>query len=239
MKRADPRIKIIAVLAWSILLALNTEMDAAMAGLGGSALLISLSGLPARDVINRLLIINIFIVFIWLALPFSFSCPGDIIAAIGPLEVTSQGMRLAQLLTVKGNAVALGAIAFLGTSTVIDLTAAARRLGAPEKMTTIFILMFRYVQVIGQEYGRLRLAMKVRGFKAGMNIHTYRSLANLVGLLLIRSLDRADRVHAAMLCRGYKGHFWLTNDFHFQKIDLVISFLMLILVGGVLYFVFA
>jgi len=81
--------------------------------------------------------------------------------------------------------------------------------------------------------------MKVRGFKAGMNIHTYRSLANLVGLLLIRSLDRADRVHAAMLCRGYKGHFWLTNDFHFQKIDLVISFLMLILFGGVLYFVFA
>ena len=234
LEKADPRLKIVAVLVWSFLLALTTKFGAALAGLGGSVILIIISGLPARMVIKRLLGVNFFILFLWPVLPFSFSYPGEVIAHIGPLEVTRQGLDLAWLLTVKGNAVALGAIAFFGTSSVYDLTAAARRLGAPEKMTTIFALMFRYVQVIGQEYDRLRLAMKARGFNPSMNMHSYRSYGNLIGMLLIRSLDRASRIHAAMRCRGYNGRFWMSGDFSFKKIDWALGGLMILLIGGVI-----
>jgi cobalt/nickel transport system permease protein len=53
----------------------------------------------------------------------------------------------------------------------------------------------------------LRIAMRVRGFRPGSNRHTWRSLGYLVGMLLVRSLERAERVRAAMLCRGYTGQF--------------------------------
>jgi len=238
LKQADPRLKIVAVLAWSFLLALTQQIEAALAGLAGSAILVLFSGLSPKAVLKRLLTVNFFLLFLWPVLPFSFSYPGETIAYLGPLELTRQGFDLACLLTVKANAVALGAIAFFGASSVYELSAAAGRLGAPEKMTAIFVLMFRYVQVIGQEYARLRLAMKVRGFRPGMNMHSYRSYANLIGLLLVRSLDRAARIHAAMRCRGYNGRFWLYGDFSFKKTDWALSFLMLMLISGVLAFVF-
>ena len=234
LEQADARLKIVAVLTWSFLLALTQQIEGALAGLAGSALLALLSGLSHRTVIKRLLAVNFFIIFIWLVLPFSFSYPGEIVAGLGPLEVTRQGLDLTWLLTVKGNAVALGAVAFFSASSVFELAAAARRLGAPEKMTVIFVLMFRYVQLIDQEYTRLRQAMKARGFRPAMTMHCYRSYANLIGMLLVRSLDRAARIHAAMRCRGYNGRFWLSGEFRLKKTDWLLSSLMLLLAGGVL-----
>ncbi len=239
LEQADPRFKIVAVLAWSFLLALVQQFDAALAGLAGSAVLLLTAGLKPGAVFKRLGAVNFFILFLWLVLPFSFSYPGETVAALGPLELTRQGLELALLLTIKGNAVALGAIAFFGKSSVYELSAAALRLGAPEKMTAILVLMFRYIQVIGQEYARLRLAMKARGFHPAMNMHSYRSYANLIGMLLVRSLDRAARIHAAMRCRGYDGRFRLAgDDFRFKKTDWLLSVLLLFLMGGVLAFVF-
>ena len=238
LQKADPRMKILAVLAWSFLLALLQNNAAALAGLAGSAILIIISGLALKMVMKRLLAVNFFILFLWLVLPFSFSFPGDVIASLGPIEVTRQGLDLAWLLTIKGNAVALGAVAFFGTSSVFELSAAARQLGAPEKMTAIFMLMFRYIQVIGQEYSRLRLAMKIRGFKPSMKLHSYGAYANLIGMLLIRSLDRANRIHAAMRCRGYNGRFWVSGDFSLKKTDWAFGLLMLALISGVLCFAF-
>jgi len=234
LEQADSRLKIVAVLTWSFLLALTQQIEGALAGLAGSAILSMLSGLSTRTLIKRLLGVNFFIFFLWLVLPFSFSYPGEVVAGLGPLAVTRQGLNLAWLLTVKGNAVALGAVAFFGASSVFELAAAARRLGAPEKMTAIFVLMFRYVQLIDQEYTRLRQAMKARGFRPAMTMHSYRSYANLIGMLLVRSLDRAVRIHAAMRCRGYNGRFWLSGEFRLKKTDWILSSLMLLLAGGVL-----
>ncbi len=69
------------------------------------------------------------------------------------------------------------------------------------------LFTYRYIFVIEQEYARLVRALKVRGFKARTDMHTYRTVANLFGVLLIRSFDRAERVYKAMLCRGFQGRF--------------------------------
>lgn len=231
---ADPRLKIVAVTLWSILLALTGSLPAALAGLAGSLILVLLAGLGAGELLRRLLAVNFFLLFVWLALPFSFSSPGEIVAAWGPLEITRPGLILSCLFTIKANAVTLGAMAFLSGSSVFQLAAAARRLGAPEKLTAIFAMMFRYVQLIGEEYERLRLAMKARGFRSKMNMHSYRSWGNLIALLLVRSVERAERIEAAMRCRGYRGRFWLADDFQFRAGDWALSALMLALGAVVL-----
>ncbi|MDR1872346.1 MAG: cobalt ECF transporter T component CbiQ [Deltaproteobacteria bacterium] len=230
LRRADPRLLVLVLVLWSFLLAFLETKDAALAGLLGSSLLYLLSG--PKNVfwgLKNLLTINLFLVFVWLILPFSFSYPGSIVYRLGPLAVTREGLDLSILLSLKALAITLGAMAITGASSVFDLLAGARRLGAPEKLVALLLLMTRYTQVIGEQYHRLRQAMRVRGFNPKTNFHTLRSYANLAGLLLVRGIDRAERVQAAMLCRGYTGRFWIRTDFKFQPRDFLIIFLVLCL----------
>ncbi|MDR1044156.1 MAG: cobalt ECF transporter T component CbiQ [Candidatus Adiutrix sp.] len=234
VQRLDPRLKIVAAAAWSFLLALSPALPAALGGLAGSLALTAAARPDWRETLRRLGVVNFFVLFMWLMLPFSFSTPGEVLARLGFLELTREGLKLAVLLTVKANGVALGAMALLGSAPPRELAAAARRLGAPEKLAAMFLLMIRYFQLIRQEYERLRVAMRARAFRAGPNLHSYRTLANLVGLMLVRGLDRAERVHAAMLCRGYQGRFWIDGQFSPGGLDWAAGAVLLLMMAGVL-----
>lgn len=235
MAMIDARIKIAAAIVWSTLLASLSGFPAALIALGGSLCLILLARWPWRNLVRRLLTVNLFILFMWLMLPFSFSSPGLTVASLGPLEITREGLELAALLTIKANAILIAVIALLATSPLFVLAAAGRKMHFPDKLINLFLLTVRYFQVMHQEFIRLRNAMKIRGFKAGLNRNALSGAANLAGSLLVRSFDRADRVHRAMLCRGYVGVIWVKSDFAVTKKDLAFGALMLamlIAVGG-------
>ncbi len=74
-------------------------------------------------------------------------------------------------------------------------------------------MTYRYLFVIDQEYQRLIRAVQIRGFRPGTNLHTYRTYAYIVGMLLVRSAVRADQVYKAMLCRGFKRKFYCLHEF--------------------------
>jgi cobalt/nickel transport system permease protein len=61
-------------------------------------------------------------------------------------------------------------------------------------------------------------------------MHTYRTYAYLVGMLLVKSHDRADRVRAAMLCRGFRGRFYDLSEFNMRSSDVFILIIMLLVV---------
>ena len=73
-------------------------------------------------------------------------------------------------------------------------------------------------------------AMKVRGFRPGTNMHTYKTFACLVGMLLVRSSDRAERVRNAMLCRGFRGKLYSLSQFSLKTSDVISLIVMLALV---------
>ncbi|MDR1309952.1 MAG: cobalt ECF transporter T component CbiQ [Deltaproteobacteria bacterium] len=222
LSRLDPRVKLAIVVAWSIVLALAGGFPGALAGLAGSLALVLLAR-PEKPgaFFLRLLSINAFLVFVWLVLPFSFSMPGRRLAGLGPLVLTWEGVLLSSRLTIQALGITAGAMAVTSCSTVFQLMAAARSLGAPEKLAAMLALMTRYVMVVRDEYERLVWAMRVRGFRARASLHCLRSYANLAGMLLVRGLDRGERVHAAMVCRGYRGRFYLALDRRLSRLDAV------------------
>ena len=235
MALIDARVKIVVAIIWSVLLAALSSIPAALIALGGSLGLIVLARWPWPNLGKRLLAVNFFILFMWLMLPFSFSSPGRVVASIGPLDVTKEGLELALLLTIKANAILIAVIALLATSPLFVLAAAGRKMYFPEKLVNLFLLTIRYFYVMYQEFLKLRNAMRIRGFKAGLNRNTLNGVANLAGSLLVRSFDRADRVHRAMLCRGYTGVIWVRSDFSIKRKDMAFSCLMLgllVIVGG-------
>jgi cobalt/nickel transport system permease protein len=230
MDRVDPRLKVASLFLWSVLLAILHTIDAALMGLLGSWLLGLASGkLLSFSSIKRVLGVNVFLIFIWLFLPFSYE-GGEVIGHFWGFDITREGLDLSILVSLKALAITFGAAAIIGSSSIYTMLIGARALGVPEKIIAMLLLMNRYIQVVGDEYGRLRNAMRIRGFVPKLSKHTLKSVANLCGMLLVRGFERGDRVLAAMLCRGYKGRFWLRPNLSFKSIDVVFLLFMCLLI---------
>ena len=226
----DPRVKIIVAILYSIVVAVSSNFSALLPALGVSVFLIILGKLSIRKVFYRLLLVNGMIIFLWVFLPFTYK--GEALFTIGPLPVTKEGVLYASQITVKCNAILLVMVALLSTTPISTLGHAMGQLYFPDKIIHLFLFTYRYIHVIFQEYNRLINAMRIRGFIPGTNLHTYRSYAYLVGMLLVRSYDRAERIHKAMLCRGFHGRYYTLTQFSIKIGDIIYLSLMLSAILG-------
>jgi cobalt/nickel transport system permease protein len=226
----DPRIRITVAILFSVVVAVSSRFSALLPALALSLFLLVLTRLSARKVFYRLLLVNGLILFLWLLLPFTFR--GEPLFHIGPLAGTKEGVLYASQITLKCNAILLAMITLVATIPIFTLGHAMRRLRFPDKIIHLFLFTYRYIHVIFQEYSRLVNAMKIRGFIPGTNLHTYRSYAYLVGMLLIKSYDRAERVYRAMLCRGFSGRYYTLSQFSVKRGDIVYLSLMLAAILG-------
>lgn len=90
------------------------------------------------------------------------------------------------------------------TTPLPEIVVGLRRLGVPRIWTGSLAFWGRYYSVLTGEWHRLQLARRSRTFTRSRALK-FRSLANALGLLFIRSYERAEKVHRAMLARGYRG----------------------------------
>jgi cobalt/nickel transport system permease protein len=81
-----------------------------------------------------------------------------------------------------------------------------RRFWVPEVLIALLSFMYRYIFVLWDELDKMRVARRARSFGQGRTIHQWKVSAQLIGMLLIRSMERAERVHSAMCARGWDGH---------------------------------
>lgn len=219
--RLDPRAKIIVAAAFSLVVALNQHLLASAASLALPLALLVCARLSARRVLARLAVVNTFVAFMWLFLPFTVQ--GHTIYRLGFLSVQSEGIHAALAITLKSNSIVLMVIALLGTSQIFTLVHALSHLAVPDKLVHLFFFSFRYIHVIHGEYHRLANAMKMRGFKPKTDAHTYRAYAYLVGMLLVRSFDRSKRILQAMRCRGFKGKFYILHHYEMKNGDYALA----------------
>ncbi len=230
----DPRLKIIVALIYSVTVALLTSFPLLLISLCFSIFLILWGRLSIPTVLKRLLVVNGFVFFLWLVLPFSYA--GKELFSIGSLVATYPGVYQALRITIKSNAIILCLMALLSTSPTFMLVHALHHLKVPTKLVHLFFFTYRYIHVIYTEFVRLNTAMKVRSFTPGTNIHTYRSYAYLVGMLLVRSYERSKRIYQSMLCRGFNGKFHTLYHFESKPRELVsaammATFVLLIAIG--------
>jgi cobalt/nickel transport system permease protein len=229
-----PATRIVCATLFSIAAALLAGLSAAWLALGLGALLLALARPRWSTTLRRLVAANLFLAFLWLFLPFS--TPGTPVYAVGPLTVSAEGLRAAGLITLKSNAILC---AFAGLVAGLDPASVGRglqTLRAPALLCQLLLFALRYAHLIAEEYERLADAMRIRAFRPRCNLHTYRSYAYLVGMLLVRSWERAERVYNAMLCRGFDGRFHSLQDRPLRARDALASGLGLILAAGLLLF---
>jgi len=234
LHKLDPRVKILFAILLSIIIAITHKLPLATTGLGIAVILILIAQLSMKHIIHRLLIANIFILLLWAILPFSI--PGTTPFTIFGLTPSNEGILYTLLVTMKCNAIILLNIVLISTSSIFDLVHALRHFKIPDKLIHIFFFLFRYANVMIAEYATLQKTLKVRGFCPNTSMHTYRTYGSVIGTLMVRGHDRSEQIHKAMVCRGFKGKYWLLDHFHFTPRDItaVVIFTFVLIVFGVL-----
>ena len=92
-----------------------------------------------------------------------------------------------------------------------QLLVTMRRFHVPAAFVAMLAFMYRYSFVVWDELSKMRTARKARRFRRGFGFR-WRGSIQLIGLLLIRAMERAERVHGAMCARGWDGHVRFRSD---------------------------
>jgi len=228
LHKMDPRVRIVFATVYSFVVAFSDRFPVLLAAVTISAGLVSLSGISLGDIARRMLIVNGLILLLWAVVPLTYG--GEPIYRFGWLAVSRQGVLLSARITLKSNAILLAFISLIATMPLATLGHALRKLKVPPKIVYLLLMSYRYVFVIEQEYQRLIRAAKIRGFQPRTGMHTYRTYAYVIGMLLVRAASRAQRVHQAMLCRGFKGTFYSLHEFKTERGSWIFSMLMSIII---------
>ncbi|WP_299638717.1 cobalt ECF transporter T component CbiQ [uncultured Ruegeria sp.] len=217
----DPRMRIVMAVAFAVVTVALSSLIALCAALTVSLSLLMISRLPWRKTLKRMAMMDGFILFMLILLPFSM--PGDLMFTLWGYPASWQGFWKAVQISLTANAVILSLLVLVGTMEPVTLGHALHRLRCPEKLVYLLMFTIRYIEVLREEYLRLRAAMKVRGFRPATNWHTYRSFGYLVGMMLVRAIERSERILAAMKCRGFSGRMPLLQVFALTRRDIVFA----------------
>ncbi|WP_421867372.1 cobalt ECF transporter T component CbiQ [Motiliproteus sp.] len=216
--RLDPRARVVAVSAFALVVVVSSDLIALSLALLGALLLAVVAQLNLKRTLRRVIAMDLFMLFLILMLPFT--TPGEPIFHVAGLPASQEGLVHALQITLKANAVVLALLALVGTQTATTLGHALAHLRVPDKLVHLMLFTVRYLEVIGQEYKRMRRAMQARAFVLRANRHSWRSIGYLIGMLLVHSLERSERIMDAMKCRGYQGRFYLFDDMQLTSVDL-------------------
>ncbi|MCD4534009.1 cobalt ECF transporter T component CbiQ [Nocardioides sp. cx-169] len=161
---------------------------------------ILLSRVPLLYVVRRMVIEVPFVVF---AVLVPFIATGPRVEVLG-LSVSESGLVAAWGLLAKGTLGVMASLTLAATTEPTDVLVGLRRLHVPDLVVQIMGFMIRYLDVVTADLGRMMVSMRSRGMDP-RSPRSWPTLARTLGALFIRSYERGERVHLAMLSRGYTG----------------------------------
>jgi cobalt/nickel transport system permease protein len=202
LHRAPAHLKLVALVGFMlVVVATPRQWYPAFAGyLAVLGLLVALSHVPPAYLLRRMVVETPFVVF---ALLLPFVASGPKVHVLG-LAVSDEGLLGAWGLLVKGTLGVIASLLLAATTEPRDLLAGLERLRVPVQLVQIVGFMVRYLDVVTDELRRMKTARDSRGFSARNPAH-WPVIARSTGALFIRSYERGERVHLAMLSRGYDG----------------------------------
>ena len=195
LHRLDARLKLIATLGFLITV-IATPMGA-WRGFGAEGLLLAfvvgLAGLAPRELARRWLGLIVLVGFLVL-----------MVAPAHPARARSGLAVVAASILIKNGLALLAMLVLAGTTPFPTLLVALRRLGVPRLLVATLQFMDRYRHVLLDELDRMATARRARTFRRGRAL-SWSLLGGLIGMLFLRTFERAERVEGAMLARGWSG----------------------------------
>jgi cobalt/nickel transport system permease protein len=229
IQRLDPRARVVLAAVASVYPLFIHSLTVLTLCASGALVLCFTARIPLRSILFRLVALNVFMMFVVLLLPWSV--PGRTLVGFGAWSYSIEGFVWAAQIVMRSHAIVLALTALIGGMEPVTFGHALAHLRVPAKLIQLFQFTVRYVAVLEREYSHLRRAMAMRAFEPRLNLHTLRSLGNLVGMLLVRALDRSERINEAMKCRGFTGIYPSFHHFRWGARDAAVSGVVVLFAG--------
>ncbi|MFI7640992.1 cobalt ECF transporter T component CbiQ [Nonomuraea sp. NPDC049400] len=207
--RLPPQCKLLAVFAFAIVVVATPRerfwafaVYAALLGVVAVA-----AKVPMTYVLRRMVIEVPFVLFAFLIPVIGL---GERTSVLG-VSLSVPGLWAAWNILAKATLGVVASILLAATTEPRTILIGAQRLRLPSLLVQIAMFMLRYMDVIVEEMRRMRVARESRGFEA-RNFRQIPVIARSAGALFIRSYERGERVHLAMLSRGYSGRMPIIQD---------------------------
>jgi cobalt/nickel transport system permease protein len=199
--RLDPRIKVLTAVVFVLcVVSFDKYVIAAMLPFTlFLSLIMGLGGIPAHFILKKLVLVSPFAILLGMFNPF---LDQQTLLYLGPIPIS--GGWLSFLSILLRFCLTVGAMLILIATTGFNgVCMAMEKMGMPRIFAVQLLLLYRYVFVLMAEGQRMYRARALRSFQGrGTEMKTF---GHLIGGLLLRTLDRGQRIHLAMLCRGFDG----------------------------------
>lgn len=209
LESVDDRLRLVAAAFLLLGVAALGTAPAIGLGLGVALVLLVLTRTCPRRTLRRLRPLLLLLVPLLLLTPFHAPQGSRPLVPEWTWGPTDAGAAVAGLVALRVVALGVLALVLLGDLPVERTCVALSRLGVPTALTHVALLAHRYAATFGEDLTRIRHALAARGFRPRTDLETSRTLATVTGSLLLRSLQRTERVEQAMRCRGYAGRLVL------------------------------
>jgi len=200
--RLAPEAALVGLVAFAVAVALTPRTYVAAFAVDAAVLagVIALARLSPALVLRRLVVI---VPFLAVAAVLPFVGGGDQ-ASVAGVEVSRDGLWAAWGIVAKAVLGATASIVFSATNRLPEVLTALTRLRVPPTLAAIVSSMLRSLDLVADQLRRMRTAMVARAHDPRW-LWQARPIATSMGTVFVRSYERGERTHAAMVARGYSG----------------------------------
>lgn len=226
--RLDPRVKVLVsfIFIFSVVSIPKYELSALMPFFIYPAFLLAAGDIPLRAVVKKVFFISPFAIFIGIFNPLLDTA---VILTLFGVPITGGWISFLSII-VKFILTVSTALLLIAVTSFPGICEALERLKLPKIFVMQLLFLYRYLFVLLEETLKILRAREARSFgKKGKDIKTF---IRLISVLLLRSLERAERIYQAMLSRGFKGEIKVLKSHELRLQDLFFAIFSVITFYG-------
>ena len=223
--RIDPRAKIIVTVAFIFVVVSVPKyaLTSLVPFFFFPILMAYLAEIPVGFLLKKLLIVSPFALFIGIFNPF---LDREVIMRLGSIDITGGWISFASVilrfvLTVSAALILIATTSFPGVCNALD------RLKVPKLFVIQLMFLYRFIFVLTEEALRMFRARSIRSFDKGRP--DVKQFVQMMGLLFLRTLERAERIYLAMRSRGFDSEIRTLKKLRFTPGDTLFVLIILIL----------
>lgn len=160
--------------------------------------------------LKRVALLNVFIIMVALS------------------AIINEDYNLALLLYLRANAILLFTLLLFYNKDLFDIANATQRLGISAKFSSLLFFVAKFIVIIKEEFSITKKVMKTRNFRVKSNVFSYKIYANVIGVMIVKCFDKAEKLKNSMILRNFQGKIYLTKKEKFTKLDMIL-FIIIIL----------
>lgn len=215
--RLDPRAKVLAtaVFVVSVVSCGKYELATLFPFFLFPVFMIAAGRAPALFLAKKIVVIIPFAVMVGMFNPL---LDRQVMLHVGALGVTGGWISFASIV-VRAVLTVSSALVLVAVTGFPAICAALESLGMPRPFVVQLLFLYRYIFVLAEEGGQMARARELR--TSGTRGGGIRAYGSLIGHLLLRTWMRAERIHMAMLARGFSDAFHFRRPFCFGPVEMV------------------